>query len=183
MRFPMGTVSGMPGKPLTPEQNERARAHLRTLLKRYDDNQTLVAPKLGVSQPTLSAFLNGRQGTSYAIVERIAHLLNIDEREILGGRPINVAHFFPKSPEQARQIAAELAKQHGVHQAAILSVVAEEIAPEQQAASVLWWTDHMRWREREMLDLMSRPSASRAAPDESGETLVVAPKGKSKTMR
>lgn len=154
----------MPGKPLTPDQNDRARQALRTLLKRHDDSQTVVAKKLGVSQPTLSAFLSGRQGTSYTIVVRLALFLGIDASDILG---TTSAQTLPTSAEASRQLAAELAKQDGVQLAAVLSVLSEPIEADQGDVSVLWWIDRMRWREREMFKRMAQGS-----PKESGVTTV-----------
>jgi transcriptional regulator with XRE-family HTH domain len=77
----------MPGKPLTAEQNECVRAHLRDLLKMRNGSQSEVARELGVSQPTISSVLSGRQGAGYYLVERIAKALGRDEREVLGKMP------------------------------------------------------------------------------------------------
>ncbi len=73
------------GKSLTEEQNERVRALVRELLDRYE-SQTDLAPLLQVSQPTLSAFLGGRQGTSFHTARLAADLAKRDVMEVLGLR-------------------------------------------------------------------------------------------------
>jgi hypothetical protein len=44
-----------------------------------------------------------------------------------------------------------MARQHGVHEEAISSVMDEVMPPGAEEQSVLWWTDRFRWRERELL--------------------------------
>lgn len=61
----------------SPEQNERARAHARELLKRHNDNRTEAALALGVAQPTFSNFINGKTGAGNALgpaLARAGHL-------------------------------------------------------------------------------------------------------------
>jgi transcriptional regulator with XRE-family HTH domain len=151
----------MPAKPLTPEQNECVRGHLRELVKKYG-TQAKLAARLGVQQPTISSILSDKYGASYHVVERMAALLGVDEREILGKMP-GKGPVLPKGAEAMRELAADLARQDGVHQEAIDSVLAEPLAPGAEARSILWWADRMRWRERALL------AELRAVPREHGE--------------
>jgi transcriptional regulator with XRE-family HTH domain len=130
-------------KALTPEQNERLRDAVRDLLRRHDGNQTVLAPKLGVSQSTLSGFIGGRQGTSYAVAGRVADLLRVDERELLHGRA-------PLAARDNRTIAADLARDDGISETAISSVLAEEFKPG-DPRTVLFWAFRMKQREMELV--------------------------------
>lgn len=161
----------MAAKGLSQEQNERVRAIVRELLKAEDQNQVQLAKKLGVTQSAISSFISGRQGTSYVLVERIAKLANKSEWEILGKQP-------PSLFKTPREIAAELAREHGVDEHAIASVMAEEITPENRQRSTLWWADRMRWRERDILapSAVTQPvpkhEEERKAPEKSSEMRV-----------
>jgi transcriptional regulator with XRE-family HTH domain len=133
-------------KGLTPEQNARVREALRDLLKRHGDNQSKLAQKLGVAQPTISHILGG-QGTSYQTAGRIADALGVDAQGLLGG-----AAQQPEVPRHPRARAADLAREDGVYEGAIAAVLAEEVSPEHAARSTLWWANRMKHRERELLD-------------------------------
>lgn len=139
----------MSSKGLTPEQNERVRRLVRDLLREHDDNQTALAPKLGITQATLSSFLSGRSGSSYAVVEQLAKLLHMDEREVLGKTP--------STASDQRALAAELCEKYGVRKEAIEAVLAEPLTPETADKAALWWTDVIRWREREMIGAVPSP--------------------------
>jgi len=157
----------MSSKGLTPEQNERVRKLVRDLLRQHDGNQTVLAPKLGLTQPTLSSFLSGRSGTSYGVIEHLAKLLHMDEREVLGKTP--------STSSDQRALAAELCEKFGVKKEAIESVLAEPLTAETADKAALWWTDVMRWREREMIGAVPspvRPIAEGASPESSGARLV-----------
>jgi hypothetical protein len=68
--------------------------------------------------------------------------------------PSSAADPYPK-----RTAAATLAKEDGVFQRAIDSVLEEEVKPEDAQRSTLWWADRMRLRHRELLE--SRPKGGR----------------------
>lgn len=155
----MEPVAG--SKALTPAQNDAVREWTRELLKQYEGNQTLLAPKLGLSQPTLSSFLNGRSGTSYGTVERLAKLLGKSEQEILGKRGGSTA---PRHDRRA--LAAELAREDGVLEEAIASVLDQPPQPGDEKLSTVRWVDRIRSAELEIL--RQRRVDERAAPDESG---------------
>jgi transcriptional regulator with XRE-family HTH domain len=139
----------MSRKSLTDEQNERLREHVRGLLKRYNGNQSELAPRLGMSQPAISAFLARRQGTSYRLVERLAVLLKMDERDVLHG-PSDVPNLKVVETDP-RRLAARLADEDGVYPTAIQSVLDEAESPENEGRSTLWWAMRMKLREHEML--------------------------------
>jgi len=136
---------------LTPAQNERVREHVRELLRQHGNNQSLLAPKLGMRQSGVSGFLSGRAGTTYIVVQRVAKLLKVPEWEVLGDPPPRVARAAP------RDEAAELAREIGVSEQAIADVLAEPIEG-REAWYVLWWADRMRRRDLELLP--SPPAAS-----------------------
>lgn len=148
----------MPKPPgLTPEQNDRVRAALRKLLAEYG-NQTQLARRLGVNQATISGILAGRQGTSYLLAVKIAKLQKVDERELLWGESPHV-----KRPADHREEAAQLAREDGVHEAVIESVLAEPITPENQGRSTLWWAAQIKMREAQVL-AGGRPSEREQKP-------------------
>lgn len=153
----------MGAKGLTTEQNDRVRGLIRQLLQGEGENQVLLAKKLGVTQSAISSMLSGRQGTTYVVVERIAKLMNMPEHEVLG-------KTAPATTRRPRELAAELAREHGVNEAAILSVLSEPVAAEAEHKSTLWWADRIRWRERELLESRPADQDERLAAAESSGT-------------
>jgi DNA-binding XRE family transcriptional regulator len=137
------------GSDLTPEENERVRVALRQLLERHG-KQTALAPRLGVNQSTLSGILTGRQGASYQLAVAAARLLGTDAADLLAG---------PRGRAlDRRALAAELAREDGVLEAAIDDVLAE---PLDEHLSTLSWALRMKRREAELLD---RGAGSAAKP-------------------
>ncbi|WP_437679958.1 hypothetical protein [Sorangium sp. So ce131] len=70
---------------------------------------------------------------------------------------------LPGDPQRRRAAAAELAREDGVHDAAINSVLEEEVTDAVAARSTLWWANRMKLRERELLD-----SPEEATPKNTG---------------
>jgi transcriptional regulator with XRE-family HTH domain len=140
------------GPDLTPEQNERVKAALRELLKRFG-NQLRLAPKLGVHQSTLSGILGGRTGASYQVAVNVARLMGVNERQILEGAE-------DERPDR-RGAAAELAREDGVGEEAIESVLRDPVAAGDEHRSTLWWAIRMKHREAELLT--EKPKARGAA--------------------
>lgn len=58
----------------------------------------------------------------------------------------------PPDPHPKRTAAAALAREDGVYERAIESVLAEPVSPDDVHRSTLWWADRMRLRQREMLE-------------------------------
>ena len=151
------TVSAMSRAGLTDEQNKRVREVVRELLLRdFDNSQSALARRLGVRQPAISRLLSGEAGTTYPMVQRLARLVGRPDWQILGNRS-------PLAELSARELAAELAGEIGVNEAAIESVLAEPVTPEREKWRALWWTDLMRRREMELLR-SAAPSAPSHAP-------------------
>lgn len=148
----------MSRKGLSDEQNERLRGYVREVLKRYNGSQSELAPRIGMSQPAISAFLSGRQGTTYRVVERVAALLKIEEREVLHGVKDLASTIAATHPKLE---AARLAQDDGVYAAAIQSVLDEEEGPENESRSTLWWAMRMKLREHELLQHSSTRKTAR----------------------
>lgn len=73
---------------LSPGQNKRLRDAMQRLMNedaRYG-NKSRLAAALGRKQPSISDFLNGRTGASHETAERLARLMQVDVRELLGER-------------------------------------------------------------------------------------------------
>ena len=132
---------------LTKEQNDLIRAHIREYLERTGESQENVGKKIGFTQPGLSSFLTGRAGTNYPTVERLAKLLRVPEWDLVGKPPPRMPLLPP------RELAATLARQIHVSEAAIAEVLAEPLTPETEQWPALYWTDQMRRRD---LELMAR---------------------------
>jgi transcriptional regulator with XRE-family HTH domain len=73
------------GRSLTPEENERVLAVVRELLKEEGASQTSIAPKLGLKQPTLSAWLAGKHQGGYPTARNLAALMGVSVERLLGG--------------------------------------------------------------------------------------------------
>jgi transcriptional regulator with XRE-family HTH domain len=71
------------GKSFSPEQNERIRDAARQLLS-GSDNRTALAAELGVSQPSLSNFLNGKTGAGPQLATAIASHLGVSLSSLIG---------------------------------------------------------------------------------------------------
>lgn len=138
----------MPKAGLTPEQNERIREFVRTLLREHGGSQAALARKLDITQPTLWRFLEREAGTTYFMVQRVAAMLKIPEWKVLGDPP-------PWATLPARELAAVLARQIGVDERAIEDVLAEPMTSETERWYALEWTDRMRTRQR---DLQQQPA-------------------------
>jgi hypothetical protein len=143
---------------LTPKQNDSVRHWTRVALRKHDNNQTVLAPKLKMSQGSLSAFLAGHRGTSYGVVECLAALLGKSEREILG------RGAQPFSVDANRELAAMYARQIGVSAEAIEEVLAEPITPEREGWFMLWWADAMREKDAERRRRLPSAAGSSKAP-------------------
>lgn len=69
------------GKGRTDRQNAYARERAKVLRAGYSST-TAMAKALGVSQPTLSNFLNGENGAGFQLGPALAHALGITEEEL-----------------------------------------------------------------------------------------------------
>jgi transcriptional regulator with XRE-family HTH domain len=87
MPLAIGVTVPRMGNPrsLTAEENERVVAAVRKLLQRHKNNQTALAPKLGIAQPTLSGLLLGKHQAGYPLARRVAELSRIDLDVLLTG--------------------------------------------------------------------------------------------------
>lgn len=152
----------MPGKSLTAQQNERVRAGVRELLKMRGDNQTAVAPLIGVEQATLSRFLSGVHGTSSHVALRVAQLLGRDPLEFLdpSRRPAVAPKITPVDPRYPSRAKAEMA-------ARVLDCSDEDIQSAIDAhdssddpGDVYWVTEFLRARDKRRRREVAPPKSS-----------------------
>lgn len=140
---------------LTPEQNERLRDLLHEVLRKPENTQKIIAIELGMTQSGLSSFLSGRAGTTYPTVEKLAKLLKMQEWEVLGKAPPDLADL------PGRELAAALARQAGIGEAAIAQVMAEPLTAATERWPALWWADRMRMVHLELLAKTGEPRAKK----------------------
>jgi transcriptional regulator with XRE-family HTH domain len=78
----------MADKQMTPDQIANLRrlmAPVKAALKRAGFNQRYVADRLGVSEPTVSKWLSGKQGMSYEQFHAVAALIGASPKDLMGG--------------------------------------------------------------------------------------------------
>ncbi len=91
---------------LTPEQNEKVREVLRTLVRtRWDSNVSAAARDLGVDQSTLSKFESGAQGASVRLGVKIYMIAGKDPGPLVD-LPERVVDLEGDSPELAAVLAS-----------------------------------------------------------------------------
>ncbi len=73
---------------LSPDEAARVVAAVRDLLAstKYANNQSLLAPDLGIAQPTLSQMLGGKHDPGFGLARQVAALAKIPIEELLGTR-------------------------------------------------------------------------------------------------
>lgn len=140
----------MVGKSLTSQQNERVRAAVRELLAMHDNNQTKVAPLLGVEKATLSRFLSGVHGTSSHVAMRVASLLGRNPLELLD--PTSKSGVIPRVPAvdpafPSRAKAEMAARIMECAEEDIRSAIASHEGAE-DPGDVYWITEFLRARDR-----------------------------------
>lgn len=82
-----GSVRGMSGRSLRPEENERVLGALRELL--IGTTQVELAPRLGVKQSSISGVLGHRHVAGYPFAARVAELSGMTVQQLLSGKPDN----------------------------------------------------------------------------------------------
>lgn len=97
----MATTKQRPDDPgrerLTTRQNEQVRAIGKEVLRsRFDQNGTKMATAVGLTQPNLSRFLNGKQGTTQSAALRILALADIEPSVV--GLDAPSSDVFPRKP-------------------------------------------------------------------------------------
>lgn len=139
--WPMST-----GKSLSKDENRRVRAAVQQLLTEHGDNQSRLAPLLGIRQGTLSAFLREKHGAGFGLARRVARLMGIEVQELLGGGPSDaVIEYDERYPNRGR--AATAAQALGYSEEAIREVQSmalksdTDLEPEE-------WLDMMRAAHR-----------------------------------
>jgi len=90
----------------------------------------------------------GYWGMTFAQLEEAA----LKDKASSRAEPDNARDALPK-----RTAAAALAREDGVYEGAIESVLAEQVSSQDAGRSTLWWADRMRLRQREMLDETNSP--------------------------
>lgn len=155
------------------ELKERMRA-LRVALKL---TQEQLADRGELERVEISNLESGRnQATSTRILKGLAKGFELslqDMADVIDGalsvdeavrRRGSAAQARAAGPHPNRALAADLARADGIADAAIASVLAESVAPDDAGRSVLWWARRMKFRENQME--VGEPS--RAPDHESG---------------
>lgn len=154
------------GKGLDPVEAERVRALARLLLERCDGNDTELARRIGLAQPSVSRFVNGDQGTTWTTAKKYAKLAGVKGEDLVAGRVDLEAlrrgkiHLLPQVEREDKpdpfEIAAEAALQLDVPKQVVDSLRAERkgLGLETDQRS-LWWMRKILAR----LDEQSKPKA------------------------
>jgi transcriptional regulator with XRE-family HTH domain len=147
---------------------------------------TELAKLAGVSGAQISELKNRGIGAGWQTAEGLARVFGMTMPELLeaaaawtakSGAPPSSARGTPRpvAPAQRRALAADLAREDGVSNEAIASVLKE---PEDLERSTIWWILRMRRRDLELAEQRSQdppaalPLPERAAPEESGEARI-----------
>lgn len=103
-----GTLHGVSTKSASPQLAEAARAYLASFVRRFDGNATAAAKALGVSQPTVTNILNGRNVIGFPVLEALAAHERVPFDVILGrAAPTEpVVELQDRYPNRARALAA-----------------------------------------------------------------------------
>ena len=135
------------GKSLSDEDNERLRQVVRELLnsERFNGNQTRLGKELGKSQPWVSRFISGINGSSYQVALRVAEL---------SGRPLNqILELDLTSSTVAdgavsrypnAQAAAVFARSRGISEEAIEAVLTDQLMSDRDPSPDEWLQEMMR---------------------------------------
>lgn len=81
---------------------------------------------------------------------KIADALKVELRWLADGRGPIERHQQTRTADERRALAAELAREDGIQDAAIEAVLAEEIRGEDAQRSTMWWGRRIRARDVEM---------------------------------
>lgn len=91
------TVDDSGKERLTSRQNEQVRGIGRDVLReRFDQNGSRMAEAVGITQPNLSRFLNGKQGTTRDVALKILALADIEPSVV--GLDAPASDVFPRKP-------------------------------------------------------------------------------------
>lgn len=82
----VSAVEGRAGKSLSPDEAERVRDAIRSLLASHA-NQTELAKALGVTQQTISAILAGTKPAGVALARSVAERLAVSFETLIGAQP------------------------------------------------------------------------------------------------
>lgn len=109
----MASMNRGEGKSFSPRANELVREGLRELVRRNDNNRTRTAKLLGVSQPAVSAILNGPNNASALLASRIARELGMSLAILTGGEVDDVIRWrslpwWSKTLARAREMHPEV---------------------------------------------------------------------------
>lgn len=131
------------GKSLNHEVNERVREVLRGLIKIH--NQTELEERLEMDQSTISAFLSGRQGTSFDRAVTICVFAGADPIQVLGLAKLDEAANLVGGPSRLQAERACQALGFGavdVRQAA--DEVATRLKSNEAQDAETWWFPQIR---------------------------------------
>lgn len=132
-------------------------AHART---RKGWSQNDLEKKAALSLGMVSRAEKDERAPTTRTLSKLASALDVHVEWLISGTP-PMELEEPSQDDQVpnRAVAARLARDDGVHQAAIQSVVGEKSDALALTRSVLWWTDRMRMRQVEIM------GTSRARPE------------------
>lgn len=166
------------GKSLSDSENAHLREVIRTkLLPKYDDNQTVAGPKVGVTQAAISRIIKG-EGGSLALAKAVAKDLGLTLSEVLGW-PVSEA---PKSGEprfgdnpqwraasqEARRLWGDLLPSFAYDRADNTKggSLPAEITPKAVFKLAQWWFDTASMEERiaaERAEILAKKAEEDAA--------------------
>jgi transcriptional regulator with XRE-family HTH domain len=131
---------------------------LRALRKHLGLTQDQLANASELERVVIVQIENARnQASSYAVRKALAKGTGFPVERLSSYLDDEVTlDELLKAPanKSARETAAEIARQDGVHEDAIRSVLVE---PDQPGRSTLWWAIRMKMREAQLVDLPEPP--------------------------
>jgi transposase-like protein len=147
---------------LNEAQNGRLKEQIVRLMQQHGNNQTLLAPKLGIKQGTLSAFLRNAHGGSWKLVQTVSLLTHIPEQWFSRGEmPAANTELVLDSRYPNRTMAARFARENGLSEDAIALVEKLELKSKDDPKPEDWfsimraehWLQHVAGGPRELLKL------------------------------
>jgi transcriptional regulator with XRE-family HTH domain len=135
-------------------------------------SQNRLEKEARISEGGVSRFERDERAPSAGSLRKIAAKLGVRADWLLtGAPPMEAAEALAAGtdPLPNRTLAAQLARDDGVYEAAIQSVVAEPADDRALRRTVLWWADRMRLRQREMIDATRDVTRDTTPVTESGQ--------------
>ncbi len=162
----VGAMSGdRSGKSFSAAENDRLREHALRLLAAEGGNRTALAKRLGVTQPTVSNFLNGKNGAGAQLAVAIARAAGVSPAWLFTGEsaPPNelVVVRDPRYPNLSTAIAFMRCQ---VKNPEALETVERRALRSHEDPPPLWWAKKIEALDDDLT--FEREHPERAAEDE-----------------